>query len=90
MAQRVLERQLESTSPHLGYVGEWHSHPAPAGASGQDVREIAAISKLSANPIALLVLRRDARDRWGLHAWIATGGVANQVELIDTDNSRAT
>jgi integrative and conjugative element protein (TIGR02256 family) len=86
MAQRALELQLESAQAHLGYVGEWHSHPAPAGASGQDVREIAAISRLSAHPVALLVLRKDAQERWGVSAWIASGGVVDQVELISTDD----
>ena len=84
-AQSALEERLKSAPAHVGYVGEWHSHPAPAGASGQDVREIGAISKVSPHPVALLVLRRNPHERWSLSAWIASGGVVNEVELANTD-----
>jgi integrative and conjugative element protein (TIGR02256 family) len=38
-----------------GYVGEWHSHPAPAGPSPIDVSALRAIAKTSDGPIALVV-----------------------------------
>jgi proteasome lid subunit RPN8/RPN11 len=38
-----------------GYVGEWHSHPAPAGPSPIDVSALLAIAKTSDGPIALVV-----------------------------------
>ncbi|WP_200950698.1 SAVED domain-containing protein [Arthrobacter sp. Soil762] len=38
-----------------GYVGEWHSHPAPAGPSHIDVSALRAIAKTSDGPIALVV-----------------------------------
>lgn len=38
-----------------GYVGEWHSHPAPAGPSPIDVTALRAIAKTSDGPIALVV-----------------------------------
>lgn len=38
-----------------GYVGEWHSHPAPAGPSPIDVNALRAIAKTSDGPIALVV-----------------------------------
>ncbi|MGC4941742.1 SAVED domain-containing protein [Kribbella sp. DT2] len=39
----------------IGYVGEWHSHPAPSGPSPIDVAAMRATAKVSDGPIALLV-----------------------------------
>lgn len=39
----------------VGYIGEWHSHPAPQGPSPIDVAAIRATAKTSEGPIALLV-----------------------------------
>lgn len=38
-----------------GYVGEWHSHPAPSGPSPTDVAEMRATAREHDGPIALLV-----------------------------------
>ena len=39
----------------IGYIGEWHSHPAPSGPSPIDVAAVRATAKVSHGPIALLV-----------------------------------
>lgn len=39
----------------IGYIGEWHSHPAPSGPSPVDHAAMRATAKASSNPIALLV-----------------------------------
>lgn len=39
----------------IGYVGEWHSHPAPRGPSRTDISAMHAIARASDRPIALLV-----------------------------------
>ncbi|MFF1257595.1 Mov34/MPN/PAD-1 family protein [Streptomyces sp. NPDC058321] len=38
-----------------GYVGEWHSHPAPSGPSPTDVAAMQATARDHDGPIALLV-----------------------------------
>lgn len=38
-----------------GYIGEWHSHPAPSGPSPTDVAAMRATARTSDGPIALLV-----------------------------------
>lgn len=38
-----------------GYIGEWHSHPAPVGPSPLDISVIRTIAKTSDGPIALVV-----------------------------------
>ena len=45
-----------------GYIGEWHSHPAPSGPSPTDDAAVRAIAKTSDGPIALLVYAPGGRD----------------------------
>lgn len=45
--------------PWLGYVGDWHTHPAPCGASGQDISSIRRASRQFQRPLVLLVHRAD-------------------------------
>jgi proteasome lid subunit RPN8/RPN11 len=40
---------------NLGYVGEWHSHPAPQPPSPQDLRSLRASARLASGPVALVV-----------------------------------
>lgn len=59
-AQAFLDAALdEHHHPWLGYVGDWHSHPAPCGASRQDVTSIRRASKQYLEPLVLLVHRVD-------------------------------
>jgi integrative and conjugative element protein (TIGR02256 family) len=39
----------------IGYVGEWHSHPAPSGPSTIDRNAMRAAAKVAEGPVALLV-----------------------------------
>lgn len=56
-ANRLLQEFLanRASDDPSGYVGEWHSHPAPAGPSPTDVGALRAIAKSSNGPIALVV-----------------------------------
>jgi len=59
-AQAALDAALaEYQHPWLGYVGDWHSHPAPCGASGQDLASIRRASRQYAQPLVLLIHRAD-------------------------------
>lgn len=52
-----------------GYIGEWHSHPAPSAPSPIDHAALRATAKISTGPIALLVYApRGAGDFFGLIA----------------------
>ncbi len=44
-----------ATDDPTGYVGEWHSHPAPCGPSSTDITAMRATARSSDAPIALLV-----------------------------------
>jgi hypothetical protein len=63
----VLEARL--LDPRVGYLGDWHSHPADSGASGIDLATYLrllrhALSRAETTPL-LVVVRRDA-DGWQL------------------------
>lgn len=56
-AQETLNAYLDGLNDqHVGYVGEWHSHPAPQRPSGTDRAALTSISLRSSNPVALVVL----------------------------------
>ena len=80
-AQIVLAAALaEHAHPWLGYVGDWHTHPAPCGPSRQDERSIRRASRGYAMPLLLLVYRSDQR----LEARAARGGRTHSVILEET------
>lgn len=56
-ANRQLHEFLAARDPKdpVGYVGEWHSHPAPVGPSRIDLKAIGATARATAGPIALVV-----------------------------------
>lgn len=56
-AEQLLQQHLaQADNAQLGYVGEWHSHPAPQPPSSLDVSTIRNIAGRLAEPIALIVL----------------------------------
>lgn len=56
-AQAVLTAHREaSDDDRTGYVGEWHSHPAPQPPSRIDYKAIADIAAQTDHPVALVVL----------------------------------
>jgi integrative and conjugative element protein (TIGR02256 family) len=60
--------------PRLGYIGDWHSHPADVPPSRTDLASLRLISYLRSrlpNP-TLLVLRRTFEDEYYLDAWRIT------------------
>jgi proteasome lid subunit RPN8/RPN11 len=59
-AQAALDTTLtELDHPWLGYVGDWHSHPAPCAASTQDRVSIQRASRQYDQPLVLLIHRPD-------------------------------
>jgi proteasome lid subunit RPN8/RPN11 len=59
-AQQALDEALRTAEhPWLGYVGDWHSHPAACGASRDDVSAIRRASRQYDHPLVLLVHRVD-------------------------------
>jgi integrative and conjugative element protein (TIGR02256 family) len=60
-AAAALSAARRSYPPHIGYVGDWHSHPADVGPSQADLRAIRRVSRQYEDAVALAVVRRGGR-----------------------------
>lgn len=55
-AQRVLDEHRKQTADqNVGYVGEWHSHPAPEPPSHVDLNSLADLTEATDRTVALVV-----------------------------------
>jgi integrative and conjugative element protein (TIGR02256 family) len=55
----------------VGYVGEWHTHPADLGPSRTDARTLGATARLAASPVALIVLAYPPTGQARTHGMVA-------------------
>lgn len=78
MLQAALANQPSDSL--LGYVGEWHSHPAPVAASNADLRWIRHLARDLGGPIALVIASLTA-DTWRLSGTLA-GRFRTQTTVI--------
>jgi proteasome lid subunit RPN8/RPN11 len=63
-----LVKQAREDDPRLGYLGDWHSHPADVGPSKTDLMSLGLVSvrhPRQPNP-TLVVVRRRGEGRYGL------------------------
>lgn len=66
-AQKSLDAILtDSKMSPIGYVGEWHSHPAVQGASSTDLSSLRQSSVLHEKPLVMIV--RLPNESFDLHA----------------------
>lgn len=73
-AQEVLNNYRDGLDDHrVGYVGEWHSHPAPQRPSGTDRAALTSITRRRGNAVVLVVLSVD-RGEVTPHALIGRPG----------------
>jgi len=56
-ARVALGKARRQGHKHLGYVGDWHSHPVNFGPSASDLRELRRVSRQYDQPTALAVVR---------------------------------
>lgn len=60
-ATEALEDARRRYPAHVGYVGDWHSHPADVGPSQADIRAIRRVSRQYDDADVLAVVRRGGR-----------------------------
>ena len=77
-----LIRHVRRVDKRLGYLGEWHVHPADVGPSPTDVRTIATIADSAPNPILAIARRTAARYTLDVMQWQRAG--LGKVELVTT------
>lgn len=51
----------EANNPNLGYIGDWHSHPANIGASVRDTHNLMRISRQYSEALVLVVVRKSGQ-----------------------------
>lgn len=72
-AQQVLHDHLRAHNyPRCGYIGEWHTHPAPQPPSPNDRASLSGIVRQVRGPVALVVLAVTAEREVASHALIGT------------------
>jgi integrative and conjugative element protein (TIGR02256 family) len=77
-AQHLLDSATSnSDNTNLGYVGDWHCHPALVGASSTDLHSLARSSAQYEKPLALIVRLSDATVR----VYAADRGKLMEVQL---------
>lgn len=55
-AQRILKQHRKRTADeNVGYVGEWHSHPAPQPPSHVDLNSLADLTEATDQTVALVI-----------------------------------
>ena len=70
-AQALMAASGITETPGIGYVGEWHTHPADCPPSRIDIRALAATARLTTAPVALIVLAYGADRSLAVHGLTA-------------------
>lgn len=87
-AETALQRALATVPSRdlVGYVGEWHVHPAVQGPSWQDRRELRAVARASPHAVALIVLSHDGEcDSWLLAALTARSCLVRTAKIHEKE-----
>lgn len=83
-AQTALGHVIEGlpVDTPLGYVGEWHTHPAPVGPSCTDRCELKRFSRRAGGQIGMIVLAHDPRTgHWTPCGLCALDGRLTQAQV---------
>ncbi len=70
-AQAQMAAAGVAATPAIGYVGEWHTHPADCPPSHTDTRALTATARLTTAPVALIVLAYRANHSVATHGLTA-------------------
>lgn len=83
-ARRRAVRRSRRDDPRLGYLGDWHSHPADIGPSGKDRETMAdlAADRDSGCPRPVLLLARRRGEGYRLDARQQVGSKLRESRLI--------
>jgi len=55
--------------PRLGYLGDWHSHPADVGPSDEDFRTLAGLARSALHGPRIIAIARRTPDAWHIEVW---------------------
>lgn len=70
-AQQALDHYLAgSDDPHLGWIGDWHTHPEPLGPSATDKATMGWFTRAAEHPLLLVVAALGPTREVTFHATI--------------------
>jgi hypothetical protein len=75
-------RSLRRLDPRLGYLGDWHSHPADVGPSPTDRESMRTIGRSGDLPRPLLVVVRRSETIYTLDARQWTGRALRPLRVV--------
>ncbi|MCW2535954.1 MAG: hypothetical protein JWQ26_1653 [Modestobacter sp.] len=88
-AQALMAAARTDAPAVVGYVGEWHTHPADMPPSRTDQRALGAAARMAAGPVALVVPAYPASGPARVHGLIATRQPWPVPAISPVDLSRA-
>lgn len=68
----------------LGYVGDWHVHPANLGVSGTDFATLKRVGAEVDGEVVTLVARRIEGSGYELEAWLCNGRRIREAQVVLT------
>lgn len=85
-AQRLLDTYLAAQPPSsdVGWVGDFHSHPADQPASRTDLRTLRRNARADGSPLALLVIARARGSHWTAYGYTSDGGPPQPAAVMST------
>lgn len=91
-AQEALDDyRATSDDDRLGYIGEWHTHPAPVGPSSTDRNTMNRFGRTFQQPLLLLVVALQPDNDVQFHATITRRlGTRTRPAAVRTEASRST
>lgn len=82
-AQALLTAACQEADAVLGYVGEWHTHPADQPPSRTDHRALGETARMASSVVALLVLAYPGQGPSQFHSRVASRRLVMPVAAID-------
>lgn len=77
----MLVDEARKCDPRLGYIGDWHSHPADASASAVDLRTLRTITRGRADVKRVILVARTDGSTWRIEAWARADRNAVPIDL---------
>lgn len=74
--------RIRRRDPRVGYLGDWHSHPADVGPSGTDATSIASIAVTGDCAAPLLFVVRRSCGEYQLDGWQWAGGALRRLSIL--------
>jgi proteasome lid subunit RPN8/RPN11 len=80
-ARQLTVMRMRRDDPRLGYLGDWHSHPADVDPSGTDAHSVASAAASGDLPHPILFVVRRVDDGYQIDARQWTGSALRRLQI---------